>query len=342
MNNKGEFVMNIKKRMLSAAAAVCCLFCLCSCGRNGTLLFGTGNIGGNYYSYGSAYAQLLGRDNEKIKINIKDTAGSAANLRLIQQGFLDIAVSQSDTLIDAWNGKGNFSGMQCSGIRAVAGLYTEECQIIVRNDSDIQTVADLYEKKVSVGEKESGVKKNAEEILMVNGLNYNMIDESYLSFSDSAEALENRSIDAFFCTAGAPTTAVTELAKETDIRILSLDDRTVERMIKEYPGYTACIIPAGTYSGQTDDIQTVGVKAVLVASAGVSTETGRQLAETLFSHSSELRYATSASGLDRDFAVSDIPVPFHSGAAAWYAEHGITVPTDENGKTGSYPNAAQD
>lgn len=315
---------------------------LCGCQGSKPLSFGTGNIGGNYYTYGNAYAQCITGDNEKLTVNVKATAGSAANLRLIQQGFLDIAVTQSDTLMEAYNGEGTFSGNACEGVRALAGLYIEECQIVVRADSEIYAVSDLYKKRVSVGEEESGVVRNAEQLMAVNGISPDMVQEQHLSFSDSAAALENGAIDAFFVTAGAPTTAVSELSREMEIRVLSLDDTTIERITKQYQGYTVCTIPADTYAGQTEEIRTVGVKAVLVAGNKLPDKTAKQLVETLFTHSEELRYATSVSALDKTFAVSDIPVPFHKGAAEWYSENGIDVETNANGTVGNHLNAVQD
>lgn len=311
-------------------SSMICMLTASSCGKSNDISFGTGNIGGNYYAYGTVLSQLLQEDNEELAVNIKNTQGSAANIRLIQKGFLDVAIAQSDILIDAYNGSGDFASEQCKGVQALAGLYTEECQIIVNADSDIDSVSDLYGRRISVGENESGVKKNASEILFVNGLSFDVVDEVYLSFADSANALENGKIDAFFCTAGAPTTSITELAKNTDIRVLSLDERTISRMLSEYEGYTECMISAGTYQGQDEDIHTVGVKAVLIANKKLSKEKSKQILDTIFNHASELRYATRADAIDINFASSAIPVPFHSGAAEWYSEHGIDVKAAEN------------
>lgn len=322
-------------------SAVCAL-ALCSCKSSDKLAFGTGGIGGNYYAYGSAYAQLIGADNEKMSVEVKTTAGSAANLRLIQQGFLDIAVVQSDMLTDAYSGEGTFSEMPCRSVRALAGLYTEECQLIVKADSDIYTVSDLFGKCVSVGEEDSGVVKNAEVIMELNGITNGSVKKVNLSFSDSAAALENGTIDAFFVTAGLPTTAVTELSKETAIRLISLDEKTIARMTGDNSVYTACTIPANTYAGQTEDVRTVGVKAVLVASGRLSDDTAEQLVHTLFDHSAQLHYSTSASGFDADFVSSGISVPFHSGAARFYEDQGITVNTNADKAEIDRPSAAQD
>lgn len=315
---------------------------LTACGNSKEYSLGTGNLGGNYYSYGNALAGILKTEDSDLVIDVKTTAGSAANLRLLQKGFLDMAIVQSDTLYDAYTGNGVFDGEACSGVRAVAGLYTEECQIVVRNDSDIWTVEDLYGKSVSVGEEESGVMQNAEQILLANGITFSRMDTKYLSFSDSAAALKNGEIDAFFCTAGAPTTSVQELSKEVDIRILSIDERTCQQLINEYPSYSQCIIPAGTYEGQEDDINTLGVKAVLVVSNKVSDDFVTFVVENIFSHSAELQYATSAQEIDINFATSAIPVPFHNGASSYYEQKGFSVNTSDNGATNYGVNAPQD
>lgn len=316
------------------------LLTLTACGKSGDYAFGTGNIGGNYYAYGNAIAGLM--QNDEVKLNVKTTAGSAANLRLIQKGFLDMAIVQSDTLLDAYNGNGVFQDSACKGIRAVAGLYTEECQIVVNADSDIFDIQDLYGRKVSVGEKESGVMQNAEQILLVNGLNLKNISAEYLSFSDSAIALKNGEIEAFFCTAGAPTTSIQELSKEMNIRLISLDDKTCDMLTSEYPCYSKCIIPAGTYAGQEEDVTTLGVKAVLVVSDKMSEEFVHYLTDTLFIHADEMQYATSGGVLNAEFATTAIPAPFHKGASKWYEENNITVITSEEGHTFYGINASQD
>ncbi|MCI5911191.1 MAG: TAXI family TRAP transporter solute-binding subunit [Oscillospiraceae bacterium] len=302
-----------------------CSIFMCSCENGGRLSFGTGNVGGNYYLYGSTFSHFLSEDNDKIKVNVKATAGSAANIRLIEKGFLDIGIVQSDMLDDAYSGTGAFQNSKCSKIRTLAGLYMEECQIIVREDSDIYSVSDLYGKKVSVGEKESGVVKNAEHIMSVNGISGNMVDKINLSISDAASKLESKEIDALFFTSDAPATSITELAKNTEIRVIPLDNETVKRMINNYNGYTACTIPANTYAGQTEDIQTIGVKAVLVASSKLSDERAEQILSTLFKNNSEIAHSTAASELDYNFAVSGIKTPFHNGALKWYKKQNIDI-----------------
>ena len=308
---------------------------------NDAIKFGTGGTGGMYYAYGNELAALL-HDDGKISLDVKTTAGSAANLRLLREKFLDLAIVQSDTLSNAINGRGIFAATgPGNGYAAVAGLYTEACQIIVAKNADINEIGDLVGKKVSVGERESGVLQNAEQILMSHGLTFEMIETSYLSFAESATALENGQIDAFFVTAGAPTAAIGDLAKKKAIKILSIAPDVQNNMMKLYKGYTRCIIPANTYAGQTEDVQTVGVKAVLVASADLKDDKVAYITEFVLKNAKNLPHNTTNSDLSVDYAVQDIPASFHAGAAKFYDSQGMKVNV-YSGNSGETVKASQD
>lgn len=235
---------------------------LCSCGEPPGLRLGTGNPGGIYYAYGTVLREL-----DDCGIDVKKTEGSRANMRLMNEGFLDLAIVQSDVLAEAVSGTGDFEGTPVTGVRAVAGLYYEAFQIITRSDSGITELADLKGCKMSVGEEGSGVAKNAEYLLLSAGIPSSSVETVNMSYAESAQALENGEIDAFFVILGAPSTVVSELAESTDISIMQLDERTAAAMTGIYPGYYSMTIPAGTYRGQDEEVNTVGVKAVLTAEA---------------------------------------------------------------------------
>lgn len=308
---------------------------------NNAIRFGTGGTGGMYYAYGSEMAKLLQDEGNKYALDVKTTAGSAANIRLLREKFLDIAIVQSDTLSNAINGRGDFATKDSGiGYAAVAGLYTEACQIVVSKNSGIESVSDLAGKRVSIGERESGVLQNAEQILMAHGLTFDMIETVYLSFADAATALEQGEIDAFFVTAGAPTAAVVNLAEKKEIKLLSISPDVQNNMMKLYNGYTRCIIPANSYSGQNEDVSTIGVKAVLVASTDLSEEEVNYLTEFVFKNAEKLPH-NSSDKLTKAYAVEDIPASFHAGAAKFYDTQGVKV-NIYSGKSSESVKASQD
>lgn len=313
--------------LLMALLAVMSLFLTgCSSGKN-SLKLSTGGTGGVYYRYGGELSELLSRKEGAPSLDVQSSAGSASNLRLLTSGLADLGIVQNDILKDAVSGTGAFAdeGAQ-DEIRAIAGLYTESLQIVAAGSAGIEDVGDLKGKKVSVGEKESGVFSNAEAILSSYGLSMDDIDPVFLSFDDSAEAMKKGEIDAFFCTALAPTSAVSDLAGDMDIRLLSLDTRAISQFHNEYSGYSTSVIPAGTYKGQDEDVTTVGVKAVLVTTADLKDTYVSAILETLFENADDIGKATGQpEALTPEFASEGIEAPFAKAAQSYYGKEGITV-----------------
>lgn len=301
---------------------------LCSCSSGGeTIRFGTAGTGGIYNETANSIKSIADADGS-LKIETKTTAGSAANVRLLSQNYLDAAIVQSDIAYDALNGENNFekSGT-LEGYSAVAGLFTEACHIVVREDSDIKSVDDLLGKTVSIGEEESGSALNAKQILSAYGLNSKMVKEKNLNYAEAATQLKNGDIDAAFFTLGLNATVVEELSKQCKIRLIGIDDATAKKLKNTY-SYVDCTIPKDTYNGQSDEVGTVAVKAVLIVNDRLSTGDVKKLTKLVFDNAQELQLTVSADvDITLEKAVEGVKIPFHKGAAEYYAEKGITVKT---------------
>ena len=328
-----------KRRLLSrikAVFALCMafLFCLSACTEAGeTIKIGTGRESGSYYAYANNIKSFT---SDIVNLEVETTAGSASNVRLLQNGFLKAAIVQNDILYSAMTEPGVFSDDKTAdelNFSAVAGLYTESVQIVVKKDSDIYSVDDLKNKRVCVGETESGTILNAKQILDLYGLAFEDVVISNLSFEESAQALKNDEIDAFFCTAGAPMKAISDLAKEEDIRIISFSDKDIEYILKNYPYYRIVTLPAGTYDGIDEEVHSVGLQAVLVVSNKISRSDVKELTERILTHSAELNAnIITDDGLTATEATENVLIAFHPGAADCYKSLGISV--EEGGKKG--------
>ena len=310
-----------KKLMVLCAVAIIISTCLTGCKMNsGKIRFGSAGIGGTYQIFGDTFANLISSKSKKYNIEVKTTAGSAANLRLLSKDYIQMAVAQMDLINDAYNRTGIFENdKKYQGYSAIASLYTEACQIVVPADSSIHSIEDLEGKKVSIGEEESGTEQNAIQILSAYGLNEKLVDEVNLDYTNAAKKLNSGDIDALFCTAGVQTTVINELAKQRKIRLISLDQKGIDRLKKSYKFYTEYSIPANTYTNQTQP-----------ASDKLSEDTFKQITKILFANEQKIQYALPVDiSLDEKTAVEGITIPFHDGAAAYYKQYGITVNTEK-------------
>jgi len=230
---------------------------------------------------------------------------------------------QNDVMDYAYKGTDLFAGEQIQAFSTMAALYAEVCQVVANPASGIKTIADLKGKNVSVGDAGSGTEFNARQILEAYGITFNDIGKQNLSFGASADALRDNKIDAFFCVAGAPTTAIVDLAIGKDIVVLDVDDAHAAQLIKNYPFYTQYPIPARSYRGLTGDVKTVAVKATFIVSKKLSDDTVYQLTKTLMESKGEIQAAhAKGAELSTAYAVEGISVPFHPGAEKYFREIG--------------------
>ena len=318
------------KKVISILTCLCLLMTT-GCSRQETIRFGAAGVGGMYYPFANAFTELASKDETGINWKVKSTAGSAANLRLLSDNYIELGIAQADLIEDAYYGKGTFHSGKYRGYKAVASLYPEACQIVVRKDSDITSLDDLAGKNVSVGEEESGTERNATQILEMCGLPDNLVNTKNLDYTDAADQLAEKKIDAFFCTAGICTTVIEELTKECDIRLLEIPESCRQKLKKAYSFYDDYVIPAGTYSGQTEDIQTISVQSVLLASSTLSEKTVQKLTASLFKHIKDIQYSISINlQLTPQEAVKGITIPFHPGAETYYKLEGVELPEVES------------
>ena len=312
------------KKIVALLLAAVMVVALCACGASKPLNFTTGGDQGTYYGFGGVLAQKIS-EKTKTQVTAITSGGSKANIEALQAGDAQFGFVQSDVMAYGYEGSRLFDAA-VENYSTVAALYMEQVQIVTLNP-DIKTVADLKGKTVSIGAAGSGVYFNAIDVLGAYGLTENDITPTYQSFGDSTEDLQDGKLDAAFIVAGAPTTAVTSLAATRNVYLVGLDDAHIDALIAESPYYSKYVIPAATYN-MPEDVPTVAVGAVVIARDDVSADDVYNFVSAVFENIEELKAAhDKANELDLDFAASVTSVPYHAGAAKYFAEKGISVPT---------------
>lgn len=293
------------------------------------LTFTTGGTSGTYYAFGNVLAQYI-TNNSDVTVTAVSGTGSADNIDSLDIEDAQLGFVQNDVANYAYNGIrfARYEGKPVNSFSALCALYTETVQLVTCNP-DIKSVADLKGKSVSIGSQGSGVYFNAMDFFAAYDMTEADINPQYLSFGDSAEALKDGKIDAAFVVAGAPTPAVTDLATSKGCYLIGLDDEHVEKLKAISGAYAESVIPAGTYEGIDEDITTVGVKATIIANGQVSDEEAYTIVSTIFEGKDAIteQHAKGAE-LDLEYA-STCGLPYHPGAAKYFAEKGIEVEVAE-------------
>lgn len=292
-------------------------------GAKASIKLATGGNTGTYYSFGTAIGQILG-EKANANFNIQSTGASKANIQLIAANEVNMAIVQNDVMDYAYNGTDLFQADGAvKGFSAMAAAYAEVVQIVADPSAGIETIADLKGKNVSVGDAGSGVEFNAKQILEAYGVTFEDISKQNLSFSASADAFKDNKIDAFFCTAGAPTTAIMDLVTSKEIKVLTIEKEMAQKLIEAHPFYTVFEIPAGTYKGVDEAVSTLAVKATFIVSDSLDETTVYNMTKALFENKEAIASAhAKGKELDTAYAVEGISVPFHKGAEKYFREVG--------------------
>ncbi len=282
---------------------------------------GTAGTGGLYYPLGGTLASRLSAlDETGRSFTAEVTGGSVQNVDLLQRGDLDLAMTISTTVYGAYNGDRHFpEGFE--DLRIVAPLYPNVLNVLVPRNSDASSIADLRGQRVSVGAAGSGTEQVSWFVLDVYGLDQESVRDRYLTFSESAAALRDGSIEAAIISVGYPAAAVMEVMETGDGRLLPVGPPESETLTERHPFYFQSIIPEGSYRGVTEDVPTIAEWNWIVARADLPDDVVRSVLTILSEERDRLeRVTTIANQIDLD-ALHDAPIPLHPAAEAWLAEN---------------------
>lgn len=313
----------MKKRILSMLLVAVMLVSLAASASAATFLsIATGGTSGTYYPLGGDLANLFSTVIPDVNASAQATGGSADNLRLIDGEEAELGTVQNDVSYFAYTGTDSFEGEQITSFSVISSLYAEYVQIVVRADSDIQTIADFKGKSISIGAAGSGVYTNALHVLEAAGLTLDDIDAQYLSFSESADGLKNKQIDAAFVCAGIPNAAVTELASTVGVRLIALSDEEVTALTTAHPTYANLKLPAATYD-LAEDVNCIAITALLVCSNNLDEELVYQMTKAMYEQEGILTHAKAAE-ITKESAFDGVgELPLHPGAARYFTEIGL-------------------
>ncbi|MBO0981386.1 TAXI family TRAP transporter solute-binding subunit [Microbacterium sp. SD291] len=273
---------------------------------------------GVYYAYGSGLASELSESLD-VRMTAQETAGSVDNLLRVGSGESLLGFAQGDAAADAVAGVGAFD--QPLRVEALARLYDEYVHVVVREDSDVETIADLAGKTVSLGAENSGVNVIAARVLDAAGVQASSVQDPQLDLAGSIRAMERAEIDGFFWVGGIPTPGIADLAATLPVRLLPIEQSWVNHVNEQYSdAYRPSDFPVGLY-GLEESEPTMAVPNYLVTSSETPDGVVRDVLQGLFDARTRLGLEVPAAALlDRRQAIFTGPVALHPGAIEFYRE----------------------
>ncbi|MEU9369804.1 TAXI family TRAP transporter solute-binding subunit [Streptomyces avermitilis] len=287
----------------------------------GTVTFSTGTPTGVYQKYGKLLKQAIAKDMPKLDVTLLNSDGSQENVRKVATGNADFTIAAADAVA-------TYKLARKPGadrLRGCARLYDDYVHLVVPRSSSVQSVADLRGRKVAVGPSGSGVRLIAEHVLKAAGLDAEKdITPSSEGIGTMPRLLEQHKIDAFFWSGGLTTSAITELSKGFDIRLVPIGSTLVKRLHEQGDSssyYRAAVMPADAYplAQQGSSVQTIAVANLLMTREDMDATLTEQLTRTVIDSRDRIGSQVHAAQLvDLRTAIYTDPLALHEGASRYY------------------------
>ena len=293
------------------------------------ITIGTGGATGIYYPTGVAISRMINRNFDKyaIKATVESTSGSVFNLNAVMNGDIVFGVVQSDRQFQAYNGLAEWaeSGPQ-TDLRSVFSIHPESITLVASENSGIASIEDMRGKRVNLGNPGSGQLQNSIDVLIAAGLTEQDIGAEYVKAIEAPGLLQDERIDAFFYTVGHPNSNIKEATSgRIKVRIIPIVGRGVDNLLgkDKYSYYAKSVIPHSfyRYSLNTEDVESVGVKATFVTSSKVPENIVYALTKEVFENLEDFKSLHEAyKVLTKEDMLKGLSAPIHKGAMKYYIE----------------------
>ncbi len=295
------------------------------------LSIGTAPTGGAFFQVGGAMAEVLTAHgaSQGWQVTAESTKGSQENIRRLERGELDLALSNAAITYFATRGEAGWD--KAYPVQAVMTLAPNVALFLTPRASGVERLADLRGRRVVVGPAGAGFEFFVGPLLEAHGLRMEDFSPLNQTQSASVDMLADGSAVAAFLGGALPTASITQACASMDIRFLPFDAAAVADLVERYPFFERHTIPAGTYRGQDADFPALDVGTMhLIASASADEELIYGLTRTLWERRDEItaRFASAGEAINPGNVARDLGTEFHPGAIRYYREIGIWPATD--------------
>src|SRR3546814_4599586 len=152
---------------------------------------------------------------------------------------------------------------------------------VMRGDKHSEHMSDLAGKTILLGKGSFGAREGAKYIKLF-GLDGKVTIAS-AELGNAADALKNGQIDGFVTAGSFPAPNVIEASASTPISLVTMTDEEIAKT-----GRTKQVIPAGTYAGVDQDIDTTSLSVDAFTTTSMDDETAYMLTTTFWRHKAAL------------------------------------------------------
>lgn len=327
------------KKLLSLILAAAMALSLAACGKTDapsgsqsgavsggkTLSMGTASLGGNFFTMGAAAASVI-MDGTGLAVTAQATGGSVYNVGAVNDSELDLAMSQASAVASGYHGTDSYEGAPTENIRTLYNFNATPIHILVKKSLGASNITDLVGAKFECLTPGDGVELATMKLLPLLGL---PLDKVTLEHSGSRVQASSRmkagQVDAILDATGCGAAWIADIYGDgSEWTLLSLTEDQIKTIVGAASKYSQMTIPANTYSGQTEDVVTVGLWTTVCCNDSMDNDTAYGIVKSVMESKDALVKAHSFyADLAPENAVDACIAPLHPGAEKYYKEIGV-------------------
>ena len=298
---------------------------IASAGSKRLLSIATASTGGSWYPAGGAVGSLITKYIPNTEASAHPSAASRENIRLLQEKKTDLAMVMPDVAFFAQTGTDIYQGKTPANIKGLFSFWGIDLLIIARADTDIHKIEDLKGHKVGFGPPGSGSETMSKKILAEYGITYKDLKPQFISATEQSQAMKDKALDAAMYTIGTPASTFVDLCTLTKCRIIPVEEKMMEKIIKKHPYYSPSVIPANAYPQINTDSPALKWVGIIVTYEDLDSDLAYKIVKAVSKdHLDEFKQChAKAKNLTTEGMIKGMSIPWHPGAARFWKEAGL-------------------
>ncbi len=287
---------------------------------------GGGPEGGTFLVFSKGLGEILQQEFPELKIIVKNSGGSVANLELVEAQKVDLALTYAGDAFLGSQGQMEKDPHKFTNVRALGRVYGSTAQLVVLKESPIESPEDLANRRVAIGSSGSGAAHSAERYFRILGL-WEEITPLYMGYDLAMQELLSGRAQAVWQLVGAPSKSIVNAGRKQPLRLIDLSELAEQsEFLLKYPFYSTVNIPAGTYRGQPRSIKSFQDNTLLVSHPAADPQLLTATLNLLFSPQGiQQMRDTHPVGQDLDplRGLQGVQIPLHPVAEKFWRERGL-------------------
>lgn len=279
-----------------------------------------------YYQVASGITEVLNENMDNVSATTETTEGALENAERVTNGDIELSITDSRSATESYLGEGDFDSDDEDSIRTIMSFYRTHAQLITLEDSNINSLSDLKGKEVGVGQIGSASNFVFMYLLDLAGIDEDEFDPFEISTGEAVERMKDGQLDAVLQTGPMGVAPFLDLANARDVNLVQFDEDLIDQYLEDFPYETTSTIPAGTYEGVDEDIETLQFSHSIITQKDLDEDLIYEITKTIYENVDDLeKVHDSFENIDREtYNLDEVAIPLHPGAERYFEEEGAS------------------